>query len=85
MGNVFAEKGNAILSNKKKGVNPKKSRSPLRDLASFSQIGVTMAVSVVVGVFLGKYLDSLFGTKPLFLLIFSLLGVGAAIKTLFNH
>jgi ATP synthase protein I len=53
-------------------------------IAQFSQIGVTMAASVLVGVLLGKYLDGLIGTKPWLLLIFSLLGAGAAIKVLFN-
>lgn len=56
----------------------------LRAFAYVSQIGVTMAASVLVGVLSGKFLDSLFGTKPWFLLIFSLLGVGAAFKSLFD-
>lgn len=56
----------------------------MRALANFSQIGVTMAASVMVGVLLGKYLDGLLGTTPWLLLIFSLLGAGAAIKSLFN-
>jgi len=43
-----------------------------------------MAASVLVGVLLGKYLDGLLDTTPWLLLIFSLLGVGAAIKSLFN-
>lgn len=56
----------------------------LRALAHFSHIGVTMAASVFVGVLLGKCLDGLLGTSPWLLLIFSLLGVGAALKILFN-
>lgn len=70
----------------KKSNKDKESRNSetFRALANFSQIGITMAASVFIGVFLGKYLDSLLGTPPWFLLIFSLLGVGAAIKNLFN-
>ena len=49
-----------------------------------SQIAITMAVCVFIGVFLGSYLDRLFGTSPWFLLIFSLLGVGASFKALFD-
>lgn len=66
--------------------NDKKSKNneTFRALAHFSQIGITMAASVVVGVLLGKFLDNLFGVAPLFLLIFSLLGAGAAIKAVFN-
>lgn len=66
-----------------KDKRPKNSET-LRALAHFSQIGVTMAASVLVGVLLGKNLDSLLGTAPWLLLIFSLLGVGAAIKVVFN-
>jgi len=53
-------------------------------LAYFSQIGVTMAASVLIGVLLGKYLDILLGTRPWLILTFSLLGAGAAIKAVFN-
>lgn len=56
----------------------------LRAFAQFSQIGITMASSIIVGVLLGKYLDDAFGTQPWLLLVFSLLGAGAAIKALFN-
>lgn len=61
-----------------------KNSETLRALAYFSQIGVTMAASVLVGVMLGKYLDGLLGTTPWLSLIFSLLGAGAAIKSLFD-
>lgn len=61
-----------------------KNRSTMRALANFSQIGVTMAASVLVGVFLGKFLDGLFKTSPWLLLFFSLSGVAAAIRSLFN-
>lgn len=53
-------------------------------LAAFSQVGVTIGASVLVGVLLGQYLDDKFGTEPWFLLAFSILGVGAGIRSLFN-
>lgn len=56
----------------------------VKAIANFSQVGVTMAASVLVGVFLGKFLDNFFHTSPWLLLLFSLFGVGAAIKSLFN-
>lgn len=56
----------------------------LRAFAYVSQIGITMAASVFVGVLSGKYLDSILGTSPWLLLVFSLLGAGAAIKFLFD-
>lgn len=56
----------------------------LRALSFFSQIGITMAACVFIGVILGKYLDNLLGTSPWLLLVFSLLGAGAAFKSLFD-
>lgn len=72
------------LSQKHKKDKLPKNSETLRALAHFSQIGVTMAASVLLGVLIGKYLDVFFGTAPWLLLIFSFLGVGAAIKALFN-
>jgi ATP synthase protein I len=43
-----------------------------------------MVGTVLIGVLLGKYLDSLFDTKPWLTLVFSFLGAGAAIKALFS-
>lgn len=56
----------------------------LRALAHFSHIGVTMAATVFVGVLVGKYLDGLFRTSPWLLLLFSLLGTGAALRVIFS-
>lgn len=61
-----------------------KSNKTFHALAYFSQIGVTIAATVLVSVLLGKFLDSLLGTRPWFIIVFSLLGVGAAIKALFD-
>lgn len=62
-----------------------KNNQTLRALAQFSQVGITMAVSVLLGVLLGKYLDEWIGTSPWLLLIFSLLGAGAAIQSLLKN
>lgn len=56
----------------------------LQAFSQVSQIGITIAASILVGVLSGKFLDNLLGTTPWLLLIFSLLGVGAAIKSLFD-
>lgn len=63
---------------------PNKNKQTYRALAYFSQIGVTIGASVLVGVLLGRFLDRLLGTSPWLLLVFSLLGVGAAIRSLFR-
>ncbi|MGI6161248.1 MAG: AtpZ/AtpI family protein [Christensenellales bacterium] len=56
----------------------------MKALSFFSQIGITMAACVLIGVFLGRFLDNLLNTSPWLLLLFSLLGVGAALKALFD-
>lgn len=56
-----------------------------RALTQFSQIGITMASSVFIGVIAGKYLDQWLGTSPWFLIIVSMLGVGSAIKLVFSN
>ena len=81
----------AALSNVHEGMfeplprDEKKQRRELMHAISFlSQIAVTMAASVLIGVFLGRFLDKLLGTTPWLLLVFSLLGVIAAIKAIFD-
>ena len=56
----------------------------VRALSHISQLGVTMAACVLIGVFLGMFLDRLLGTGPWLLLVCSLLGMAAAFKTLFD-
>ena len=55
-----------------------------RGLASMSQIALTIIASVAIGVVIGRFLDNIFNTTPWFLLVFSLLGVGAAIRNTYN-
>jgi len=65
--------------------NKKEQRRKLMVALSFvSQVGVMMVACVLIGVLLGNFLDSLLGTAPWLLLVFSLFGVGAAIKSLFD-
>ena len=69
--------------NHNNGKRAKRSET-LRALAQLSNIGITMAASVLLGVLLGKWLDSLLNTSPWMLLLFSLLGAGAAFKHLYD-
>lgn len=56
----------------------------MKGLSMLSQIGITIIVCVLIGVFFGRFLDSHFGTSPWFLLVFTLIGVGAAFKYLYD-
>ena len=53
-------------------------------LGLLSQLGVSMAACVFVGVFLGKWLDGKLGTSPWLLLFGCLLGAVAAFKVLYD-
>ena len=59
-------------------------REMLRMLSLLSQLGIMMALCVVIGVFIGRFLDSFLGTSPWLLLLFSFIGVAAAFKALFD-
>jgi len=63
----------------------KKQRSEImRALSLLSQIGITIIVCVAIGVVMGSFLDNLLGTSPWLLLVFTLLGSGAAFKSIFD-
>jgi F0F1-type ATP synthase assembly protein I len=52
--------------------------SVIQSLAIASQFGITLAVSVVLGFFVGQWLDTRFGTGIVFSLIGVLVGLAAA-------
>lgn len=54
-----------------------------RALAMLSQIGISMLVPIFLCMLLGNWLDKKFGTSPWLLVIFIILGVGAAFRTLY--
>jgi len=56
----------------------------LRALSLSSQVGLTMASCVLIGVFGGRALDKWLNISPLFLLLCSLLGVGAAFMAVYK-
>ena len=78
------KKTDTALSERRRKDKKSGGNKALHAFAYVSQIGITMAASVLVGVLFGKYLDGILGTSPWLLLVFSLLGAGAAIKSLFD-
>jgi len=46
-------------------------------LVLFSEIGVSLLVTTLIGVFVGYWVDMTLGTLPLFLIVGFLLGAGA--------
>lgn len=72
------------MGNNNEDNNKPRISETLRALGQFTHIGITMAACVFAGVMLGKFLDKQLGSSPWMVLIFSLLGAGAAIKAIFN-
>ena len=65
--------------------NKKKRNEFVKALSMLSQIGIIMVACVLIGVFLGSFLDKRLGTSPWLLLVFSLLGVAAAFKSIYDY
>ena len=52
-------------------------------LSMLTQVGISMFVPIFLCVLIGNYLDKITNLSPLFLIIFVILGVGAAFRTLY--
>ena len=62
----------------------KGNRRFLAQLFLISQLGIRIAVCIIIGVFTGNYLDAVFNSQPWLLLIFSFLAVLAAFQLIFS-
>lgn len=58
--------------------------NPWQAITLVSLIGVDMAVCVVAGVWLGKYIDGLLATNPWFLLVGLLAGLGIGVYSVYR-
>ena len=56
----------------------------MRALSFLSQVGISIIICMLTGILLGRFLDGFFGTSPWLLLAFSLLGLMAAFKSIFD-
>ncbi len=54
------------------------------NLVFVTQIGISMALPIIAGVYLGNKVDSLVGTEGIFLLFGILLGVGTSFMSLYK-
>lgn len=54
-------------------------KNPMRAMALMSSILSTLAGSILIGIFGGKWIDSMIGTFPLFLVIGLFLGLGTGV------
>jgi len=58
-------------------------KSLLRTLGMISTMGISVAVAIAIGVFLGLQLDAWLGTKPWFFFIFLFFGIAAGFRNIF--
>ena len=58
-------------------------REVINNLSLISQLGITMVTTVFISIVIGIYLDKWLGTKFIFILIFSFLGVLAAFRNMY--
>jgi len=65
--------------------NFKKDKAWIEDLALVSQVGLTMAGSILLCFAVGYYLDKWLGTKGLFITIFILLGIAGGGYTAYRQ
>lgn len=60
----------------------KDTRRYLRELGYFSTIGLSVALSIFIGLGIGVYLDGRWRTSPWFTLIFLILGIAAGYRNI---
>lgn len=59
-------------------------RALFKAAGAYGTVGLTLVLSTVIGLFFGRWLDSLFGTTPLLLIVFLLLGIASGFLNLFR-
>lgn len=57
-----------------------KKRSELRQLGLLGTIPMLLAAGPLIGFFIGRWLDSKLGTEPFLMILFLVMGFGAAVK-----
>lgn len=62
---------------------PRKTKG-LENLVLVTQLGISMASPIIIGLYIGKKLDEYFNKSPLFLFIFIIIGIITAFMSLFK-
>lgn len=59
-------------------------KATLKNLALISQIGISIITPILLGVFIGQFVDKWLKTEGIFVIIFIILGAGAGFLNLFK-
>lgn len=54
----------------------------IKDLAYYSSLGLQVALSIVIGLFFGLWLDSRFETEPVLMFVFLGFGIAAGFRNI---
>jgi ATP synthase protein I len=65
-----------------KGSEKEEKATVFRQLLRASAVGINLVVATFVGLAIGYFLDSLFGTRPWLLIVFTFLGIVAGFREL---
>ena len=60
----------------------RETRRYLREMAYFSSIGLSVALSIFIGLAVGVYLDRRFDTSPWLMLVFLAMGIAAGYRNI---
>lgn len=71
------------LKKEKKNESEKRAEI-LREIGPFLHIGWQIAITIGLGVWFGSWLDEKYDSSPLYLLIFSIVGIGIALYNFFK-
>ncbi len=63
----------------------KETKVLIRQLGKLSLIGIELVVATFIGLAMGIYLDSKFGTSPWLTIIFLILGIAAGYRNIFRE
>lgn len=54
----------------------------LKDFAYYSSLGLQVALSIVIGLFFGRWLDKTFNTAPILMMVFLGFGIAAGYRNI---
>ena len=58
-------------------------KSLIKSLGLVSSMGISVALAIAIGVYMGLTLDKWFGTKPWFFFIFLFIGIAAGFRNIY--
>ncbi len=75
---------NFASSQHRQHIMEEKDRRLLRVVGVLSTVGIAMVAATVIGLYIGRWLDSYFGTSPWLTAVFLLLGIAAGFRNLYQ-